>query len=837
MSLSRLAIAVVAMLVLAVAAVCGAFYFGKVSSLGSLPSAPGVSASTPVRAPGAGSSLLSAVAAILPTNPLASGVTYEVVHNFCDGTTPKEGFRPFRGLSEGLDGNIYGYYGKIDEGKLDDTFVHGREGRPTMFKLTPGGSLTICHKCKILRYENFTPDSPETDWAPVPVDADFYGEALYDHNILPISRNGDSGAVLGNDGYVYFSDPYARVNQIVPTRVASNIQGDREIANYDSEPSASWLMQGSDGYIYAEFAVGDGANDTPYELAKHGFIAKIKPVPRTGDQTLSATVLHAFGDGSLPYDGASPIGGMIQAADGNFYGTTSSGGATNHGTIFEMTPAGKVTILHSFGDGTVANDGWAPMAGLLEASNGNFYGTTGFDGSLLPPTPADHPRVASKIRGVVFELTPSGHYSVLHVFDPGQTYHGLHDGTVSHAKLIEASDGYLYGITMFGGVSPMHANAEMEPILSILGDSAIDILLEGIASPAEVTRFKSWNMDLKDPKVQAIAQALEAPIDASKIGCGTIFRLRVPGLTGKPLIKPIEPPDALAADVQAPGSAAAPSPAPAPPPAPAAEPSILAIPASSPNAPAPASIAPPAVPVASIPAPMVAPATPPAIIAPENTPPPAPPAVTPPPADNPPPSVAAPVTAPSNSSTPPPANNPVSPVAGNTLAPAQDQSAAAAPTSDQASGPIMDTPQTTGTETPAVPPTPAMTETQPPSPPPPPQEEVRKLETFAPQQIIQNCLVNNGGGTIFSPSRFAANYAGNVVEYEGTVARLNDRENLVVFHGGGVYPNNWDVQLTSRHGGFAPNRTYRIQFRMTYVKNVPFGGLSFRGDVVHRSQE
>ena len=153
----------------------------------------------------------------------------------------------------------------------------------------------------------------------------------------------------------------------------------------------------------------------------------------------------------------------------------------------------------------------------------------------------------------------------------------------------------------------------------------------------------------------------------------------------------------------------------------------------------------------------------------------------------------------------------------------------------------MDTPQTTGTETPAVPPTPAMTETQPapssPPPAPPPQEEVRKLETFAPQQIIQNCLVNNGGGTIFSPSRFAANYAGNVVEYEGTVARLNDRENLVVFHGGGVYPNNWDVQLTSRHGGFAPNRTYRIQFRMTYVKNVPFGGLSFRGDVVHRSQE
>jgi uncharacterized repeat protein (TIGR03803 family) len=66
------------------------------------------------------------------------------------------------------------------------------------------------------------------------------------------------------------------------------------------------------------------------------------------------------------------VAGLVQATDGNFYGTTSYGGGNNYGTVFEMTPTGKLTMLHSL-SGT---DGAQPKAGLVQATNGDLYGTT-----------------------------------------------------------------------------------------------------------------------------------------------------------------------------------------------------------------------------------------------------------------------------------------------------------------------------------------------------------------------------------------------------------------------------------------------------------------------------
>ena len=76
-------------------------------------------------------------------------------------------------------------------------------------------------------------------------------------------------------------------------------------------------------------------------------------------------------------EGAYPLAGLVQATDGNFYGSTYEGGSsatcTNGcGTVFKITPSGKLTTLHSF-DGT---DGDEPTAGLVQDTNGNFYGTT-----------------------------------------------------------------------------------------------------------------------------------------------------------------------------------------------------------------------------------------------------------------------------------------------------------------------------------------------------------------------------------------------------------------------------------------------------------------------------
>ncbi len=75
--------------------------------------------------------------------------------------------------------------------------------------------------------------------------------------------------------------------------------------------------------------------------------------------------------------GPTPQAGLVQATDGNFYGTTSGSGVSNTGTVFEITPSGKLTTLHTF-DGA---DGELPYSTLVEGSNGDLYGTTKYGAS------------------------------------------------------------------------------------------------------------------------------------------------------------------------------------------------------------------------------------------------------------------------------------------------------------------------------------------------------------------------------------------------------------------------------------------------------------------------
>jgi uncharacterized repeat protein (TIGR03803 family) len=99
-----------------------------------------------------------------------------------------------------------------------------------------------------------------------------------------------------------------------------------------------------------------------------------------GSQAQTFTTLSSF-NGT---DGALAIAPLIQGADGNFYGTTAHGGNTltspcisfGCGTVFKVTPSGEVTRLYSFCSQTNCPDGWLPFAGLALGANGNFYGTT-----------------------------------------------------------------------------------------------------------------------------------------------------------------------------------------------------------------------------------------------------------------------------------------------------------------------------------------------------------------------------------------------------------------------------------------------------------------------------
>src|SRR5688572_6741189 len=126
-------------------------------------------------------------------------------------------------------------------------------------------------------------------------------------------------------------------------------------------PSAP-LIQAVDGNFCGTTEGGGSAN--------LGTVFKMTP----GGVT---TVLHSFAGGA---DGAKPKAALVQASDGNFYGTTSEGGvvgASNGGTVFRITPSGTLTILYRFVVTTIQpTHGWTPHAALIQATDGNLYGTT-----------------------------------------------------------------------------------------------------------------------------------------------------------------------------------------------------------------------------------------------------------------------------------------------------------------------------------------------------------------------------------------------------------------------------------------------------------------------------
>ena len=147
------------------------------------------------------------------------------------------------------------------------------------------------------------------------------------------------------------------------------------------------------------------------------------------------TVLYSFG--SSPSDGAEPFAGLVQGSDGNFYGTTENGGTSGEGTVFRISPSGTYTDLYSF-SGIHLNGYW-PYAGLVQGSDGNFYGTTSQGGT------GD---VMQGGLGTVFRISPSGSYTNLYSFGSYTT-----DGDYPYAGLVQGSDGNFYGTTQDGGAN------------------------------------------------------------------------------------------------------------------------------------------------------------------------------------------------------------------------------------------------------------------------------------------------------------------------------------------------------------------------------------------------
>jgi uncharacterized repeat protein (TIGR03803 family) len=163
------------------------------------------------------------------------------------------------------------------------------------------------------------------------------------------------------------------------------------------------------------------------------------------------TSLYSFV--GYPNDGANPYAGLMQGSDGNFYGTAVDGGANNFGTVFRISPSGTYTSLYSFGSSPA--DGENSFAGLVQASDGNLYGTTYFGGTST--------NCYGGGCGTVFQISPSGSYTSLYSFGSSPT-----DGAGPNAGLVQSGDGNFYGTTLYGGTYGDGTVFRISPVGSLI---------------------------------------------------------------------------------------------------------------------------------------------------------------------------------------------------------------------------------------------------------------------------------------------------------------------------------------------------------------------------------
>ncbi len=219
---------------------------------------------------------------------------------------------------------------------------------------------------------------------------------------MPDGSNPHAPLVLGSDGNFYGTmqdgtesgaTAYGTVFKLAPGGGITNLYSFCNCAtadspNGDGASSLGALVEGTDGNFYGVTAGIVGPLGPGYNA---GTVFKITP-------SGTLTTLHNFCSEGGCADGAYPIGGMILATDGNFYGTTQDGGAHGQGTVFQITPAGTLTTVYSLG--TQSTDGVYPLAPLVQGTDGAFYSTT-YEGG-----PGNHGTVFKLVVFPVAGLSP-----------------------------------------------------------------------------------------------------------------------------------------------------------------------------------------------------------------------------------------------------------------------------------------------------------------------------------------------------------------------------------------------------------------------------------------------
>jgi uncharacterized repeat protein (TIGR03803 family) len=318
-----------------------------------------------------------------------------------------DGANPYSALVQGTGGNLYG------------TTVGGGAyrvggGGGTIFKITPSGTLTTLYNFCAL--SGCTDGQGPAAGLVLATNGDFYGTTAHG------GTNTACQAAYESCGTIF---------EITPAGALTTLYNFCSQGSYpnctDGWSPVAGLFQAANGDLYGTTEFGGALCGVNPGYPGCGTVFKITP-----GGTL--TTLHAFCTQSGCPDGNFPRAGLVQASDGDFYGTTNGGGANSAGTIFKITPGGTLTTLYSFCSLSGCVDGKAPSAGLLQATNGDFYGTTESGGA--------------NSNGTVFELTPSGTLTTLYSFC---ALSGCTDGRGPYAGLVQATDGYFYGTTAGGG--------------------------------------------------------------------------------------------------------------------------------------------------------------------------------------------------------------------------------------------------------------------------------------------------------------------------------------------------------------------------------------------------
>ena len=313
-------------------------------------------------------SAVSVLVSALIASQSARAQTFTTLHSFdsTDGASP-------RTLVQATNGNLFG---ATEEG--------GANGDGTVFEITTSGTLKTLHSFD--GTDGVQPNRVVQD-----TNGDLYGTT--------------TGGGTTNDGTVF---------QITTGGKLKTLQS---FDSTDGSIPKGAPIQATNGKLYGiTNSGGTNGDGTVFAITTNGTLA----------------TLYNFCSQTGCTDGETPLASLIQAADGNFYGTTSSGVKNGVGTVFQITSSCTLTTLHSF-DGS---DGSAPVSGLIQATNGKLYGTTEQNGT--------------NGGGTVFEITTGGKLTTLYNFC-SQT--NCTDGSAPIAGLLQDTNGKFYGTTSAGGTN------------------------------------------------------------------------------------------------------------------------------------------------------------------------------------------------------------------------------------------------------------------------------------------------------------------------------------------------------------------------------------------------